>query len=109
MRISDGSSDGCSSDLLAARALAPQRIRVCGIAPAVTLVSGPQSRDNFAAVHSMNALERGVVVEDLVAALRYVISAPSLTGQTIVLDAGQRFLGLPREVQFMGDAPEGSR
>lgn len=86
---------------LTARKLAARRIRVCGIAPSVTLVSGPQSRDNFDAVHAMNALGRGVQVEDIVAALRYVIASPTLTGQTILLDGGQRFLGLPRDVQFM--------
>lgn len=86
---------------LAARALAGRGIRVCGIAPSITLVSGKQTRDDFDAVHRMNALERGVVVDDIVAALRYLVAAPVLTGQTITLDAGQRFLGLPRDVQYM--------
>lgn len=88
---------------LSGRKLAARRIRVCGIAPAVTLVSGPQSRENFDAVHRMNALSRGVKVEEIVSALRFIIATPTLTGQTITLDAGQRFLGLPRDVQFMGD------
>ncbi len=88
---------------LSARDLAAKRIRVCGIAPAATLVSGPQSRENFEAVHAMTALGRGMTIDDLVAALRYVIAAPGFTGQTIVLDGGQRFLGLTRDVQFLGD------
>ncbi len=86
---------------LAARALAAQRIRVCGIAPSVTLVSGPQSADNYERVHALNALERGVTVEQIVAALRFLIASPTFTGQVITLDAGQRFLGLPRDVQFL--------
>lgn len=85
---------------LLARALAP-RIRVCGIAPSVTLVSGPQNRENFDAVHSLNALERGVDVAEIVAALRFIVATPTLTGQTIVLDGGQRFLSLQRDVQFL--------
>lgn len=85
---------------LAARAFAPD-IRVCGIAPSVTLVSGPQSRDNFEKVHGLNALGRGVRVEEIVAALRFLIATPSITGQTIILDSGQRFLDLPRDVQFL--------
>jgi NAD(P)-dependent dehydrogenase (short-subunit alcohol dehydrogenase family) len=85
---------------LLARALAP-RIRVCAIAPSVTLVSGPQTRDNFEQVHRMNALGRGVEAVDIVAALRFIIASPVLTGQTITLDGGQRFLSLPRDVQFM--------
>ncbi|MGZ8998045.1 MAG: SDR family NAD(P)-dependent oxidoreductase [Allosphingosinicella sp.] len=85
---------------LTARAFAP-RIRVCGIAPSVTLVSGPQSRDNFARVHALNALHRGVDVKEIVAALRFIVATPTMTGQTIVLDAGQRFLSLSRDVQFL--------
>lgn len=85
---------------LTARAFAP-RIRVCGIAPSVTLVSGPQSRDNFDEVHDLNALKRGVDVAEIVGALRFIIATPTLTGQTITLDGGQRFLGLSRDVQFL--------
>lgn len=86
---------------LTARLLAARGIRVCGIAPSVTLVSGPQSRANFDRVHTLNALGRGVEVEQLVQALRFLIASPTITGQTIVLDGGQRFLGLPRDVQFL--------
>jgi NAD(P)-dependent dehydrogenase (short-subunit alcohol dehydrogenase family) len=87
------------SELLA-RALAPN-IRVCAIAPSVTLVSGPQTRANFGEVHELNALGRGVDIADIVAALRFIIACPVLTGQTITLDGGQRFLALPRDVQFL--------
>jgi len=85
---------------LTARALAPG-IRVCGIAPSVTLVSGPQSRDNFDQVHKLNALGRGVDVAEIVAALRFIIDTPTYTGQVIMLDGGQRFLSLERDVQFL--------
>lgn len=86
---------------LLARAWAGRGIRVCGIAPSVTLVSGPQSRENFDQVHALNALGRGVRVEEIVAALRFILATPTLTGQTITLDGGQRFLGLARDVQFL--------
>lgn len=86
---------------LIARHLAARGIRVNAIAPAVTLVSGPQSRENFAKVHAMNPLGRGVEVSEIVAALRFLIEVPTITGQTITLDGGQRFLGLPRDVQYM--------
>ena len=85
---------------LCARAFAP-RIRVCGIAPSVTMVSGPQSRANFDRVRHMNALGRGVDVAEIVAALRFLVATPTLTGHTILLDGGQRFLSLPRDVQFL--------
>lgn len=86
---------------LQARVYAARRIRVCGIAPSVTLVSGPQSRENFDKAHGYNPLGRGVDVSEIVAALRFLIATPTLTGQTITLDGGQRFMGLPRDVQFL--------
>ncbi|TVV69648.1 SDR family NAD(P)-dependent oxidoreductase [Sphingomonas solaris] len=91
---------------LAARDLAPRGIRVCAIAPAVTLVSGPQSEANFAAVHAHNPLGRGVAVDDIVRTLRFIVATPVLTGQTITLDGGQRFLALERDVQFLPDSPQ---
>ena len=69
-----------------------------------TLVSGPQSRDNFDAVHNLRALGRGVEVAEIVAALRFIIATPSFTGQNILLDGGQRFLSLPRDVHFIVSA-----
>lgn len=85
---------------LAARAFAP-RLRVNAIAPAVTMVSGPQSRENFEAAHVMNPLGRGVEADEIVAALRFIVATPTFNAQTITLDAGQRLLGLPRDVAFM--------
>ena len=87
---------------LAARALAPHRIRVNGIAPALMLRSSGQSEENFAAMHSNNPLGRGVEPEEVVAALRYLVGAAALTGQIITIDGGHRFLGLARDVQFLG-------
>ena len=85
---------------LTARAFSPC-LRCAAIASAVTLVSGPQSRENFEAVHGMNPLRRGVAVEEIVAALRFIIATPTFNAQTITLDGGQRLLGLPRDVAFM--------
>ena len=86
---------------LAARALAGKGIRVNAIAPALMLPSGEQDEANFAAVHDLNPLSRGIEVEDLVAALRFLIESSGITGQTLGLDGGQRFMGLSRDVQFL--------
>jgi NAD(P)-dependent dehydrogenase (short-subunit alcohol dehydrogenase family) len=85
---------------LTARSYAP-RLRCVGIAPAVTLVSGPQTRENFEAVHGLNPLGRGLTVDDILTALRFIIATPTFNAQTIVLDGGQRLLGLPRDVAHM--------
>ena len=74
--------------------------------PALMLPSGEQDEANFAAVHDLNPLRRGVEVGDVVAALRFLIDSPAMTGQTLVLDGGQRFMGLPRDVQFLRGEPE---
>ncbi len=89
---------------LCARAWAERGIRVCAIAPSVTLVSGAQK--NFDSVHALNALRRGIRVEEIVGALRFLIATPTITGQTLTLDGGQRFLGLPRDVQFLEPGDE---
>lgn len=85
---------------VSARALAP-RIRVNAIAPAVTMVSGPQSRRNFEAAHVYNPLGRGVDVQHIVGALRYLVETPTVTGQTLTIDSGQRFFSMPRDVAYM--------
>jgi NAD(P)-dependent dehydrogenase (short-subunit alcohol dehydrogenase family) len=86
---------------LAARALAPRGIRVNGIAPALMLRSPGQSEENFAAMHADNPLRRGVEPDDVIRALRYFLNATCVTGQVLVIDAGQRFMALERDVQFL--------
>ena len=88
---------------LAARALAGKGIRVNAIAPALMLPSGEQDHENFAGVHALNPLGRGIQVGDVVAALRFLIDSPGMTGQTLGLDGGQRFMALARDVQFIGE------
>ena len=91
---------------VAARALAGKGIRVNAIAPALMLPSGEQDRANFAAVHDLNPLRRGVEVGDVIAALRFLIDSASMTGQTLVLDGGQRFMNLARDVQYLEGSNE---
>jgi NAD(P)-dependent dehydrogenase (short-subunit alcohol dehydrogenase family) len=91
---------------IAARALAGRGIRVNAIAPALMLKSPGQDDSNFAAMHRHNPLGHGVEPADVVGALRYFIAAPAVTGQTLVLDGGQRFWPLARDVQFLTPDPE---
>jgi len=86
---------------LAARALAGQRIRVMGIAPAQMLPSGGQDEAAFAASHALNPLGRGVEVSDVVATIRFLIDQRAMTGATILIDGGQQHMALPRDVQFV--------
>jgi NAD(P)-dependent dehydrogenase (short-subunit alcohol dehydrogenase family) len=86
---------------LAARALARRGIRVNGIAPGLMLRSSGQSEENFETMHADNPLRRGVEPNDVIDAIRYFVNARSVTGQSLVIDSGQRFLGLDRDVQFL--------
>jgi len=89
---------------LAARSLASKGIRVNGIAPGLMLRSSGQSEENFRAMHAANPLGKGVTEDDVMGAIRYLIGAKCLTGQVLVIDSGQRFMALDRDVQFLGSA-----
>jgi len=89
---------------LSARAYAARGIRVNGIAPAVMLRSSGQSEENFEIMHANNPLRRGVEPADVIGALRYLIGARTVTGEVLVLDSGQGFLQLERDVQFLGES-----
>lgn len=86
---------------LAARALAAKGIRVNGVAPGLMLQSSGQSEANFRAMHGDNPLRRGVEPRDVVDAIRYLAGARCVTGQTLVIDSGHRFMRLGRDVQFL--------
>jgi len=86
---------------LAARALAEAKIRVNGIAPSLMLHSAGQSEENYRKAHTHNPLERGVDPEHVWQALRFLLDSPVVTGEVLTLDSGQRFMGLPRDVQFL--------
>ncbi|MEO8547324.1 MAG: SDR family oxidoreductase [Sphingomicrobium sp.] len=86
---------------LAARALASKGIRVNGIAPALMLRSAGQGEENFATMRQANPLRRAVEPSDVVAALRYLIASPAVTGEVLTIDGGQRFWSLERDVQFL--------
>jgi NAD(P)-dependent dehydrogenase (short-subunit alcohol dehydrogenase family) len=71
-----------------ALALAP-RIRVNGIGPGPTMPSRRQDEVAFAAQVAATPLGRAVSLEEICAAVRFILDAPSLTGQMIALDSGQ--------------------
>ncbi|MEM9755610.1 MAG: SDR family oxidoreductase [Pseudomonadota bacterium] len=72
----------------AAQALAPA-IRVNAIGPGPTLQGGRQSAEHFAKQRAATTLARGSNPADIVGAMRYLLSAPGVTGQLICADGGQ--------------------
>ncbi|MBI3505620.1 MAG: SDR family oxidoreductase [Proteobacteria bacterium] len=82
-----------------AMALAP-RIRVNAIGPGPTLASVRQDPAQFARQVASVPLKRGPSLDELVAALSYILSAQALTGQMIALDGGQHLnWGAPGQPQ----------
>lgn len=77
-----------------AMALAPN-IRVNAVGPGPTLPSQRQTEDSFRRQWSSVALARQVQPKEIAAAVRFILDAPSVTGQMIAVDAGQH-LGWPR-------------
>ncbi len=89
-----------SATVMLAQALAP-RVRVCGVAPGVTLVSGPMNADEFAAAHKMTPLERSSTPEDIARAVRFLIESPAITGTTLLVDGGQHLAAQSRDVLYL--------
>ncbi len=86
-----------------AMALAPE-VRVNGIGPGPTVCNVRQTEDDFRRQWSETPLQRRVMPEEIAAAVRFILHAPSMTGQMIALDSGQHMgwaqgsnLTLPKE------------
>lgn len=71
-----------------AQALSP-RIRVNAIGPGPTLPSPRQTAASFAYQRASTPLKRGPEPEEIARAVRFILDAPSMTGQMIALDGGQ--------------------
>jgi NAD(P)-dependent dehydrogenase (short-subunit alcohol dehydrogenase family) len=84
---------------LLAQALAP-KVRVVGIAPGITMVSGAQSEAQFQQAHQATPLGRSSTPEDVADSVCYVVKARALTGTTLLVDGGQHLIALRRDVMF---------
>jgi NAD(P)-dependent dehydrogenase (short-subunit alcohol dehydrogenase family) len=73
-----------------ARDLAP-KVRVCGIAPGLTLPSPYHSEEEFERLHNDNPLGAGPTTDDLVRALRFFRDSAPVSGQILCVDGGQHF------------------
>ena len=85
---------------LLAQALAPH-VRVCGVAPGVTLLSGAMTAAEFERSHALTPLERSSRPEDIARAVRFLIESPAITGTTLLVDGGQHLQAQPRDVMFL--------
>ena len=89
-----------SASTMLALALAPA-VRVCGVAPGITLLSGAMSYAEFAAAHRMTPLARSSTAADVARAVRYLLESPAVTGTTLLVDGGQHLAAQRRDVMFL--------
>ena len=80
-----------------AMALAP-RIRVCGIAPGISLPAPRQSEEKFEKAWRANPLRRGSTPEDIARAAVFILQTPSMTGTTVYIDGGEHLMRRTRDV-----------
>ena len=84
-----------------ALALAPD-IRVNAIGPGPILPSSRQTQEQFERQFEALPLKRKIDLDDICAAVRFILAVPTMTGQMIALDSGQH-LGWAQHVP--GGAP----
>ncbi|MDT9000597.1 SDR family oxidoreductase [Paucibacter sp. APW11] len=89
-----------SANTLLAQAFAPW-LRVCAVAPGVTLPSGPMNEAEFEAARRLTPLQRSSTPEDLARAVKFLIDSPAITGTTLLVDGGQHLAGQARDVMFL--------
>jgi len=89
-----------AATVMLAQALAPL-LRVCAVAPGVTLPSGPMSDEQFSRAHSMTPLKRSSTPLDVARAVRFLIESPAVTGTTLLVDGGQHLQPQARDVFYL--------
>ena len=91
---------------LQAQALAP--LRVCGVAPGLMFLSGPQTQDNFDRASRVNLLRQPIDPAQVAATCLFLAQNPCITGTTVCVDNGQHLVPLERDVMFLADKKDAS-
>jgi NAD(P)-dependent dehydrogenase (short-subunit alcohol dehydrogenase family) len=92
-----------AATVMLAQAFAPH-LRVCGVAPGVTLPSGPMTDTEFAVAHRLTPLQRSSTPKDIAHAVRFLIESPAITGTTLLVDGGQHLTAQARDVLHLAQA-----
>jgi NAD(P)-dependent dehydrogenase (short-subunit alcohol dehydrogenase family) len=91
-----------AATVMLAQAFAPE-LRVCGVAPGVTVPSNSMTPNEFAQAHTLTPLARSSTPDDVARAVRYLLEAPAVTGTTLLVDGGQHLARQPRDVLFLAN------
>ncbi|MHC8508824.1 MAG: SDR family oxidoreductase [Rhodospirillales bacterium] len=85
-----------------ARALAPD-IRVNAVGPGPVLPSPRQTEAQFESQWRETPLGRPVSPDEIAAAVGFILDAPSMTGQTVIIDSGQHMGWAPGAADAPGE------
>jgi NAD(P)-dependent dehydrogenase (short-subunit alcohol dehydrogenase family) len=91
-----------AATVMLAQSLAP-KVRVCGVAPGVTLVSGPMTDAEFDTARKLTPLQRSSTPQDIARAVRFLLESPAITGTTLMVDGGQHLQAQARDVLFIAN------
>lgn len=91
-----------AATVMLAQTLAPT-VRVCGVAPGVTLLSGTMTADEFAKAHALTPLQHSSTPADIARSVRFLIESPAITGTTLLVDGGQHLQAQQRDVMFIAN------
>lgn len=80
------------------------RVRVCGIAPGLTLPGPGMSDAEFEERHTDNPMRGGSTPADIVRAMRYLVAATPVTGEVLLVDGGEHLRQRSRDVSFIEGA-----
>ena len=75
-------------------------LRVVGLAPGISLLSGDQTEDGFSKAHQMTPLGKSSTPIDIAKAAVFLADSNAITGTTLYVDGGQHLLPSSRDVMF---------
>ncbi len=76
------------------------RVRVNGVAPGITLISGKQTEAGFEKAWTAPPLGRSATPDEVADAVLFAAETGSLNGQILVLDGGESLLERRRDIAF---------
>jgi NAD(P)-dependent dehydrogenase (short-subunit alcohol dehydrogenase family) len=89
-----------SATTMLAMALAP-RVRVCAVAPGLTLTSPMIDAARLKKLKAAGPLQHGVEAPDIAHAVRFLLENPAVTGVTLLVDAGSHLVPMTRDFAFI--------
>ena len=88
-----------AATVMLAQALAP-RVRVCAVAPGLTLPSALIDPARLSGLQAQTPLGHGAAPEDVARSVRFLIETRSVTGSTLLVDAGSHLVRMGRDFAF---------